>query len=101
MEQAAARTSVSHQVVFRDGFGERRRIVNPIGTEEFDVLCLRGDLTAVPSFEFSLRERASRLSSFRHAYFARLRTVERLSDPGQTLALISDATPGVRLSDLL
>src|SRR5579862_2239777 len=100
MDRAAAPTSGSHQVVFDDGFGERKRIVSPIA-EEFDVLYLRDELTAVPSFEFAVRERVSRLASFRHGYFARVRAVERLSDPGKTLALISDATPGARLAELL
>ena len=98
---AAARTSSAPPVVFRDGFGERRRIAAPSGSETLDVLCLQGELTAVPSFEFSLRERVSRLASFRHPYFAQIRTVERLTDPARTLALISNTVPGVRLSELL
>ena len=65
------------------------------------MLCLRGELTAVPSFEFALRERVSSLAAFRHACYGRVRSVERLKDPASTLALVSDATPGVRLSDLL
>lgn len=101
MNPAAARTSAPPPVVFRDGFGERRRIAAPTGTETLDVLCLRGELTAVPSFEFSLRERVSRLASFRHPFFGQVRTVERLSDPARTLALISNTVPGVRLSELL
>ena len=101
MNPAAARTSAPPPVVFRDGFGERRRIAAPTGSETLDVLCLRGELTAVPSFEFSLRERVSRLAGFRHPCFAHVRTVERLSDPARTLALISNTVPGVRLSELL
>jgi hypothetical protein len=91
-------------MVFRDAFGERRRLVPPgtsAGTDALDVLCLRKELTAVPSFEFALRERVSRLATFRHPCFAHVRTVERLSDPARTLALISNATPGIRLSELL
>lgn len=101
MNPAAARTSAPPPVVFRDGFGERWRIVAPTGVETLDVRCLRRELTAVPSFEFSLRERVSRLASFRHPSFAHIRTVERLGDPARTLALISDTVPGVRLSELL
>ncbi len=101
MNPVAARTSAPPPVVFRDAFGERRRIVAPAGSDTLDVLCLRGDLTAVPSFEFALRERVSRLASFRHPYFAHVRTVERLSDPARTLALISNAQNGVRLSEML
>jgi hypothetical protein len=101
MNPAAARTSAPPPVVFRDAFGERRRIVAPTGSDTLDVLCLRGELTAVPSFEFALRERVSRLAGFRHPYFAQVRTVERLSDTARTLALISNAQTGVRVSDLL
>jgi len=101
MNPAAARTSAPPPVVFRDAFGERRRIVAPTGSDALDVLCLRGELTAVPSFEFALRERVSRLAGFRHPYFAHVRTVERLSDTGRTLALISNAQAGVRISELL
>jgi PEGA domain-containing protein len=101
MNQAAARTPTSPPMVFRDAFGERRRIAAPTGSETLDVLCLRSELTAVPSFEFALRERVSRLAGFRHPHFAQVRTVERLGDPARTLALISNSTPGARLCDLL
>jgi hypothetical protein len=101
MNTAAARTNAPPPVVFRDAFGERRRIAAPSGSEALDVLCLRHELTAVPSFEFALRERVSRLGAFRHPYFAQVRTVERLNDTGRTLTLISNARPGDRLSDVL
>jgi hypothetical protein len=101
MNPAAARTSAPPPVVFRDAFGERRRIVAPTGGDTLDVLCLRGELTAVPSFEFALRERVSRLAGFRHPAFAQIRTVERLGDTARTLALISNAQIGMRISELL
>src|SRR5437764_5745591 len=94
MDPAVATTSAPASLVFQDGLGERRHIVDPTGTETLEVLCLRGDLTAVPSFEFALRERVSRLASFRHAYFGRVRSVERLNDKASTLALVSDRTTG-------
>ena len=64
MNTASARTSsTSHVVVFRDAFGERRRIsTTPVETDSLDVLCFRPELTAIPSFEFALRERVSRLA---------------------------------------
>ena len=65
------------------------------------MLCLRGELTAVPSFEFALRERLGHLASFSHACYGRVRSVERLKDPGSTLALVSDVTVGMRLSEIL
>ena len=65
------------------------------------MLCLRGELTAVPSFEFALRERLSHLGSFSHACYGRVRSVERLKDPTSTLVLVSDTTVGMRLSEVL
>jgi serine/threonine protein kinase len=88
-------------VAFTDGLGERRHLVDPTGNEKWELLCLRQELAEVPSFEFALRERVSRLSSFRHAYYGRVRAIERLTDREKTLAVVSDMTPGVRLSDLL
>jgi len=85
---------------FRDGLGERRRIVQASG-DTIELLCLRRELTAVPSFEFALRERASRLAAFRHESFARVRGIDRLSEPSVSLAVSSEFTRGVRLSHLL
>ncbi len=85
---------------FRDGLGERRRIAEA-GGDTIELLCLRRDLTAVPSFEFALRERASRLASFRHDGFARVRSIDRLNEPTAALAVASNFVRGVRLSQLL
>ena len=55
MNPAAVRTPAPPPMVFRDAFGERRRLVPPgapAGSDALDVLCLRNELTAVPSFEF-------------------------------------------------
>ncbi len=86
---------------FEDGLGRRRHIADPSGTGTLEVLCLRDELTAVPAFEFALRERASRLASFRHTYFGHVRSIDRLAVPGSGLAVVSEYTPGVRLSTLL
>jgi hypothetical protein len=87
-------------VSFTDPLGERRPMADPNGSDTLELLCLRGELTAVSSFEFALRERVGRLANFRHAYYARVRGVERLKG-GSTLALVSDRAPGVRLSQVL
>jgi PEGA domain-containing protein len=101
MEPAvASQTAPSAPIVFQDALGERRRI-DANGGEAAEVLCLRSELTSIPSFEFALRERASRLASFRHTYFGRVRGVDRLNDPAGTLAVVSDHTRGLRLSALL
>src|SRR5689334_390087 len=101
MERAAVTVSQQPSVVFRDGLGERRQTSDPSGADAIELLCLRSDLAAVPSFEFALRERVSRLGNFRHAYYGRVRGVERANDRDQTLTVSSDATAGLRLSDLL
>ncbi len=101
MERATVSASAPQPVAFADGLGERRHLVDPTGNEKWELLCLRQELAEVPSFEFALRERVSRLSSFRHAYYGRVRAIERLTDREKTLAVVSDMTPGVRLSDLL
>jgi hypothetical protein len=100
MERAAAPTPRNDEVTFRDGIGERRYVTDPNGQDSREILSIRGELSAVPAFEFALRERVARLASFRHAYYAHIRSVERLNDAESTLALVSDRVDGVRLSDL-
>ena len=101
MDPATAAASASEAVVFQDGLGERRHITDPAGNETLEMLCLSGELTAIPAFEFALRERVNRLANFRHACYGHVRGVDRLNDPGATLALVSERTPGVRLSEML
>jgi serine/threonine protein kinase len=101
MERAAASNFSPAAVAFVDGLGERHNILDPSGSETLEVLCVRDELAAVPSFEFALRERVSRLATFRHSSFVRVRAVERLTDRHATLAVVSDAVAGTRLSDLL
>ncbi len=54
----------------------------------------------MPSFEFALRERAARLANFRHAYYARVRRIDRVQQAAG-LAIVSDHVEGTRLSDIL
>jgi serine/threonine protein kinase len=96
----ASRIAPSVPIVFQDALGERRRL-DGNGPDPVEVLCLRSELTAIPSFEFALRERAGRLTAFRHANYSRVRGVDRLNDPAATLAVVSDHTRGLRLAALL
>jgi len=96
----ASRIAPSVPIVFQDALGERRRL-DGNGPDPVEVLCLRSELTAIPSFEFALRERAGRLAAFRHANYSRVRGVDRLNDPAATLAIVSDHTRGLRLAALL
>jgi hypothetical protein len=101
MDAATAPAATPVTVTFTDGLGERHQVVDRTRHEPFEILCLRPALTAVPSFEFALRERVSHLGTFRQGCYARVRSVERLKAPTSSLALVSDATTGVRLSELL
>jgi hypothetical protein len=85
---------------FADGFGVRRRTADPSTPEPLEALHFGAALVAAPSFEFMLRERASRLANFRHACYARVRRVDRL-DGGNSLGLISEVPAGARLSRIL
>jgi hypothetical protein len=87
--------------LFADGIGERVVVADGATGELLQILRLRPALTAVPSFEFALRERAARLANFRHAYYARVRRIDRVAAPGTGLAIVSDHLEGTRLSDLL
>ncbi len=87
--------------VFHDGLGDRRRVADTTGTDLVERLYLHSELTSVPSFEFALRERASRLATFRHPCFAAVRGIDRLNDANSTLTVVSEMVRGVRLAALL
>ena len=87
--------------LFSDGLGERVVAADGATGELLQILRLRPALTAVPSFEFALRERTARLANFRHAYYVRVRRVDRAMAPNAALALVSDHMEGTRLSDIL
>jgi hypothetical protein len=86
--------------LFTDGVGGRVVAADAATGELLQILRVRPELTAVPSFEFALRERTARLMNFRHAYYARVRRVDRLPATG-ALAVVSDHVEGTRLSDIL
>jgi serine/threonine protein kinase len=100
MDPATARTPSSAPVAFQDGLGQRRLSVS-VTNEPLELLGLREELTAVSSFEFALRDRVSRLSSFQSEHYGRVRGVERIGKTGKTLAVVSDHVQGVRLAEIL
>ncbi len=83
---------------FADGFGRRTRVADPTG-EPLDVLRLEPALASAPGFDFALRERVNRLANFRHAYYSRVRRVDR--PDSATLSVVSEAVEGARLSRIL
>ena len=86
--------------MFADGLGERVVAADGATGELLQILRIRPALTAVPSFEFALRERSARLANFRHAYYARVRRIDRVQQTAG-LAIVSDHVEGTRLSDIL
>ena len=84
--------------LFSDGLGERIVAVDASTGDLLQILRVRPQLLAVPSFEFALRERAARLANFRHAYYGRVRRIDRHPSG---LAIVSDHVEGVRLSEML
>jgi hypothetical protein len=86
--------------VFQDGLGERRH-TSGAGNQPLEVLILHEELTAVPAFETSLRERVEQLAGFQHPSFTRVRGAGRLTKGQARLIVASDHVPGVRLSEIL
>ncbi len=102
METAAGhRHADSFAVTFEDGLGQRVSQVDPPNGAEVQSLVLRSAFAAVPSFEFSLRERVERLAAFQHPQFMRVVEVERIAGTTDELRVVYEATAGTRLSDLL
>jgi hypothetical protein len=87
--------------LFSDGLGDRVVSADAATGDLVQILRLNPALTAVPSFEFALRERVARLANFRHGYYARIRRVDRAQPHGSSLALVSDHVEGARLSEIL
>jgi hypothetical protein len=83
-----------------DGLGDRLLMFDNSSAPSLELLRLRPELSSAPGFEEALRERVQSLSRFRHPSFARVRAVEHL-EPDEGLAVISNYTPGKRLSELL
>jgi hypothetical protein len=99
MSLASSHLDRADAPIFVDGLGERRVAADATTGELLQILRIRSELTAVPSLEFALRERTARLMNFRHAYYARVRRIDRA--PGGGLAIVSDHVEGTRLSELL
>jgi hypothetical protein len=84
---------------FADGFGERRQAIGA-RNERLELLRLSSTLSAIPTMEAALRDRAARLSEFRNESFARPRAIDVDATAGMLL-VYSDHVSGVRLSSLL
>jgi len=89
-----------HAPGLSDEIGDRLLILDSSGAPSLELLRFQQALTAMPGFEVALRRRVERLRHLRHPSFATLPAVEYLGG-GHSLALLSDYTPGRRLSEVL
>jgi PEGA domain len=83
-----------------DAIGHRIVILSDDRTPASELLRFQRTLTTSPGFEVALRRRLERLRHFRHPAFAPTPAVEYLGQD-RSLALLSDYTPGRRLSEVL
>jgi hypothetical protein len=101
MLAASATPEQSKTLAFRDGLGDRFVSSDNATGAPVQILRLRSDMTEVPAFEFALRERTARLSTFRQDAYARVYRVHRMPAPARELVMVSEHVEGLRLSALL
>lgn len=101
MDRSAATAMPAEELLFHDGLGDRLLIRDAHGGPLHEALVLRAELSAVPSFEFSLNQRLSELDTFDHPSFVPIRRMVRVPGPLPRLSLIADYFSGARLSDVL
>jgi hypothetical protein len=82
-----------------DGFGRRVETTDSATGEAIEHLDLSVDLVLHTAFASALADRVTRLATVRHASYVRLVRVDRPAP--DRLVVVSEATPGRRLSDLL
>ena len=82
-----------------DGFGRRSNGIDSDTGDEVELLDLSPALVDHASFVAALGERVARFAAVRHASYVHLRRLDR--PEADRLELVSDLTPGWRLSDLL
>ena len=82
-----------------DGFGQRTNGIDSETGEQIELLDLATPLVEHTGFVTTLGERVARFAAVRHASYVHLRRLDRPS--ADRLELVSDFTPGWRLSELL
>jgi PEGA domain len=95
----ASPEGVSGPSVFADGFGVRFLGFDAEAGDPIEILAFDRELVQAAGFGSAVGVRVARLSSARHALFARVRRIERPA-PG-ALLLVSDRVVGWRLADVL
>jgi PEGA domain len=82
-----------------DGFGNRTNGIDSETGDEVELLDLSAELLEHSGFVAALGERVARFATVRHTSYVHLRRLDRPS--ADRLELVSDHTPGWRLSELL
>jgi len=82
-----------------DGFGTRTYGIDSESGDEVELLELSAELVEHSGFVATLGERVARFAAVRHASYVHMRRLDRPS--ADRLELISDLTPGWRLSEML
>jgi hypothetical protein len=82
-----------------DGFGNRTNGIDSETGDEVELLDLAPQLVEHAGFVAALAERVARFAVVKHASYVRLRRLDRPTT--ERLELVSDFTPGWRLSELL
>ncbi|HUL74112.1 MAG TPA: PEGA domain-containing protein [Vicinamibacterales bacterium] len=83
-----------------DGLGDRLLLFDNSTASPLELLRFKREFSTSPAFEAALRQRVQQLEHFKHPAFGRVRAVEWLG-AGEGLALVSNQTPGRRLSELV
>ncbi len=82
-----------------DGFGQRMAGVDAETGDQVELLEFAPQIVEHTAFVSALAERVARLASVRHASYVHMRRLDRPA--ADRLQLVSDSTPGWRLSDML
>lgn len=83
-----------------DGLGDRLLMFDNSIASPLELLRFKREFSSVAAFEAALRERVQQLSLFSHPSIGRVRAVRWL-EASEGLALVSNQTPGRRLSEIL
>src|SRR5687768_11860214 len=91
--------TVTPSATVTDGFGRRTNCIDSETGDEVELLEFAPEIVEHTGFVTALAERVARFSAVRHASYVHMRRLDRPS--ADRLQLVSDLTPGWRLSELL
>jgi serine/threonine-protein kinase len=83
-----------------DGLGDRLLMFDNTGASSLELLRFKREFSDRPAFEDALRARIKQLERFNHPSVAAVRSLDWLR-AGEELALVSNHTPGRRLSEAM